>query len=236
MIVVANLLPAFLMGLLGGAHCVAMCGGASAALCGRERVAGAGPASRGIGVGYNLGRVLGYATLGGIVGTIGALPLGGAVDTIRFTLRAMAAVCMLAVGLNLFGLPSFVGRLEAIGGPVWRGVAPIARRLVPLRSFPAAIATGALWALMPCGLLYGALAIAATSESPLAGAATMAAFALGTLPVMLTMTTLAARVAAALRRPIVRRAAGALVLAFGLWNSAGIARQVLSPTHSCCPR
>lgn len=230
---IATVLPAFMMGVLGGAHCVAMCGGSSSALC-----AGAPRAGR-LGVAYNGGRVVGYAVLGLLVGALGSLPPDGPLDAVRFGLRALAALCMLAVGLHLVGLPSFVGRLEELGGPLWRRLAPFAARLLPLRSIPAAVAVGALWALMPCGLLYGALALAATAGSPLAGAVTMAAFAVGTLPTMLVVTTLARGVAKALNRPAVRRTAGAVVLALGLWNTAGVARQVglaSAPTHACCPR
>lgn len=225
---IASVVPALLMGLLGGVHCVAMCGGASAALC-----AGA-PRSGLLGVAWSGGRVIGYSLLGAVAGALGALPSGGPLDAVRFGLRAMAALCMLGVGLHLFGLPSFVGRLEAAGGPLWRRVAPLARRLVPLRSVPSALAAGALWALLPCGLIYGALALAATAGSTLGGAATMAAFAAGTLPIMLTVTTVARSIAKAFDRFAVRRLAGAVVLALGLWNTVGIARQVGEPTHTCC--
>lgn len=225
------IVPALLMGVFGGAHCVAMCGGVSSMLC-----AGQGRPS-GFSLAYNAGRVASYTLLGLIVGSLGTLDLGLPMDALRFGLRALAAVCMLTVGLHLIGLPSFVKALESVGAPLWRRVAPVARRLLPLRSPWHALAAGSLWALMPCGLLYGALALAATSESPLEGAATMAAFGLGTVPVMLTVGVLAHRVVQAFARAWVRRAAGALILAFGLWSTAGLAGQVgLAPgaQHACC--
>lgn len=226
---ISSLLPAFLMGLFGGAHCVAMCGSAQSALCARP--------TGDLSVGFNAGRTAGYAALGGLAGLVSAASLGMEFDGVRFALRGAAAICMLAVGLHLVGLPSFASRIESLGAPIWKRVAPLARALVPLRSIPAALAAGALWALMPCGLLYGALALAAASGSALAGAATMLAFALGTMPVMLTLTLLARPLARRLHAGWLRRAAGLVVLAFGIWNSAGVARQVTEPTHhACCPR
>jgi sulfite exporter TauE/SafE len=96
---------------------------------------------------------------------------------------------------------------------------------------------------MPCGLLYGALALAASAESPAAGATTMAAFGLATLPVMLTMGAVAQGVTRWLARLWVRRVAGAIVLAFGLWSTAGVAAQagvgevfgLTTARHHCCP-
>ena len=187
------IVPALLMGVFGGAHCVAMCGGVSSMLCsgGQDKRQGR---SSGYSLAYNAGRVASYTLLGLVVGALGTLDLGLPMDVLRFGLRALAAVCMLTVGLHLIGLPSFVKALESVGAPLWRRVAPLARRLLPLRSPWHALAAGGLWALMPCGLLYGALALAASAESAAMGAATMGAFALGTVPVMLTVGVLAHRV------------------------------------------
>lgn len=240
---------AFLMGLFGGVHCVAMCGGVVGVLC------SAAPrcptaAAKGTPLGrapywlaYNGGRVAAYTLLGLLFGGLGSLSTGVfPLEPMRFALRALAAVCMLAVGLHLAGLPSAVKALESLGAPLWKRLAPLTKRFLPLRTPGHAFVLGSLWGLMPCGLLYGALALAASAESPTLGAATMAAFGLATLPVMLTMGALAQGVSRGLARPWVRRAAGAVVLAFGLWSSAGIAAQVgigsafgLAPRHQCCP-
>ncbi len=226
---------AFLMGLLGGAHCVAMCGGVVGVLCSvaprlASASAPASPAhpSRALyWVAYNGGRIASYTLLGALFGALGALgaslfPL----DVARLALRAIAALCMLAVGLHLAGLPSVVRGLESLGAPLWRRISKFTRRFIPLRTPWQALVLGALWGLMPCGLLYGALALASSAESPAAGAGTMAAFGLGTLPVMLTMSAVAQGVARWLARAWVRRLAGAVVLAFGLWSTTGVIAQV----------
>lgn len=247
---------AFLMGLLGGVHCVAMCGGVVGVLCSAApRCPSARPViadpARGSGlrnapywIAYNGGRIASYAMLGlafAAVGTLSSslLPL----EAVRFGLRALAAICMLAVGLHLAGLPSVVKRLESIGAPLWKRLSPLAKRFVPLRSPWHAVVLGGLWGLMPCGLLYGALALAASAPSPAAGAWTMAAFGVGTLPVMLTMSAVAQSVARWLARGPVKRAAGIAFVAFGLWSTAGLLLQIgaggmfgIGRSHGhCCP-
>lgn len=259
---------AFLMGLFGGLHCVAMCGGVVGVLCtaapspGKEAGAarcptGAGSAQRSrlaqapYWLAYNGGRVASYTLLGLLFGSLGSLSTGVfPLEPMRFALRAIAAICMLAIGLHLAGLPSAVKALESLGAPLWKRISPLAKRFLPLRTPWHALLLGGLWGLMPCGLLYGALALAASAESPTLGAATMAAFGVATLPVMLTMGAIAQGVSRWLARAWVRRVAGGVVLAFGLWSSAGLAAQVgigeafgLAPPphgghharHDCCP-
>lgn len=218
---------AFLMGLFGGAHCVAMCGGVVGVLCGaapkseQKKLAQAPYWAA-----YNGGRVAAYSLLGLLFGSLGTLSTGVfPLDSVRLALRGVAAVCMLAVGLHLAGLPSMVKVLESVGTPIWRKLGPVTQKLLPLRTPWHALGVGGLWGLMPCGLLYGALALAASAESPVLGAETMLAFGLGTLPVMLTVSALAGGVARFTARAWVRRVAGAVVLAFGLWSSAGVAAQ-----------
>jgi sulfite exporter TauE/SafE len=223
---------ALLMGLLGSGHCVAMCGGISSVVC------AGGPKGR-YAIAYNTGRILSYSVVGIAAGTLGSLPIGVPLDVLRFALRALAAVCLLSVGLHLVGLPSFVRAIESAGAPVWRRVAPLAKRMLPLRSSAQAFAAGGLWAFMPCGLLYGAVSLAASADSPLEGAMTMAAFGAGTLPVMMGVGLLARRVASALSHAWVRRVAGIVMLGFGLWSTAALADQVglgRHGTHACCPR
>jgi sulfite exporter TauE/SafE len=221
------LLPAFSMGLFGSIHCVTMCGSASSVLCARK-----GRYS----LAFHAGRVLGYVTLGFVAGAVGSWTVGHGIDGLRFAFRALAATTMLMVGLHLAGLPSFIRLFEYAGGPLWRRVAPIAARLVPLRTGWHALAAGALWALMPCGLLYASLATSASAYSAIDGATTMAAFAAGTLPLMLGLGALTSRVAARVQRGWLRRAAGALVLAFGLWSTAGVAAQAgMFSLGASCP-
>jgi sulfite exporter TauE/SafE len=202
---------------------------------------GAAPRQARYNVAYNLGRVGSYTLLGLLFGALGTLSTGlFPLEEIRLGLRIVAAVCMLFVGMHLAGFATPAKKLEALGAPVWRLVAPITKRFLPIRTPGQAVVVGALWGLMPCGMIYAALALATSAGSPTLGAATMAAFGAGTLPVMLVMGTAAQRIAKLLARLWVRRVAGAVVLAFGLYSSAGAAAQAglgapLGLGHHCCP-
>jgi sulfite exporter TauE/SafE len=110
---------------------------------------------------------------------------------------------------------------------VWRRIAPVARSFVPVRTPGQALALGSLWGWMPCGMAYAALALATASGSALGGAATMAAFGAGTLPVLVAVGTLASAVLRFARARGPRLAFGAAIVGFGLVQ-LGVAGQALA--------
>ncbi|MGB5737567.1 MAG: sulfite exporter TauE/SafE family protein, partial [Thiohalocapsa sp.] len=96
------LLTAFLVGLLGGVHCVAMCGGIVTTL-----TLGLAPERRRnitaqlpLQLAYNLGRIVGYSIVGALMGGLGALLMqSGALQWAQRGLYALAALFMIALGL-----------------------------------------------------------------------------------------------------------------------------------------
>lgn len=160
---------AFLMGLAGGPHCLAMCG---AACGGVVRGAGVRPA-RGMWT-FQGGRLLGYAVAGAVVaGFAQGLSALSAHAAVLRPLWTLFHVAVLLWGLMLLAQARQPAWVEAAGRGVWARVRPLAQRRGGL------LATGALWAFMPCGLLYSALLVASLSGGPLQGAASMALFAVG---------------------------------------------------------
>ncbi len=121
---------------------------------------------------------------------------------------------------------------------MWRRIAPLARRLVPVRTAGCKRSpSGLLWGWMPCGLVYAALAAAVTSGSSLGGAATMAAFGVGTLPTLITMGSAAGLASRLARRPRVRLAAALVVGTFGILQVGHVGAAWASgagATHACC--
>jgi sulfite exporter TauE/SafE len=211
----------FVVGLLGGVHCVGMCGGIAAALTfglpaeRQGRFAALLPFL----LAYNAGRVASYALAGGLMGGAGTLlsrlvPVQGA----QRGLLILAAAFMILMGLYLGGWWSGLARLEQAGGVLWRRIEPLGRRLLPVRSVGQALTLGLLWGWLPCGLVYSALVSAVSAGGAWQGAAVMLAFGLGTLPNLLAMGAAAGAIAGFARRAWVRRAAGASVLLFGLWT------------------
>jgi len=205
----------FLAGLLGSGHCLGMCGGIAGAL-------GAYLAARPLwqrALLFNLGRILGYALLGLLAGGLSAAL--GSLDLLRAGLgwlRLAAAVLLILLGLQLLLRRGLLAPLERAGAGLWRRLAPLTRRVMGLPGATGNLSVGLLWALLPCGLVYTALAAALTTARPLAGAATMLAFGAGTLPMMLGATGGGSALTRLMRRESLRRAAGALILLGGLWT------------------
>jgi len=164
-------ITALMMGVLGGPHCVAMCGAACAGLglaAGERR----GQAL----VAFQLGRLGGYSLLGALAAAsvqgLGWLTTQSAAIRPLWTLLHVAA---LVWGLLLMAKARQPVGLDAAARRLWGRVRAFHTRWG--RAAPWMV--GGLWALMPCGLLYSALMVAALTGQPLEGAAVMALFALG---------------------------------------------------------
>ncbi|MDX1367196.1 sulfite exporter TauE/SafE family protein [Pseudomonas sp.] len=212
-----QLLSALILGLLGGGHCLGMCGGLMGALT--LAIPAEQRAQRfQLLLSYNLGRILSYATAGLLLGMAGwALANSPA----AMLLRVVAALLLIAMGLYLAGWWSGLTRIEALGRGLWRYIQPLTRRFMPVTSLPRALLLGGLWGWLPCGLVYSTLLWAASQGDALDSAALMLAFGIGTLPVLLATGMAAERMTALLRKQGVRMAGGLLVILFGLWTLPG---------------
>ncbi|MCH2221863.1 MAG: sulfite exporter TauE/SafE family protein, partial [Dechloromonas sp.] len=206
-------------GLLGGTHCVGMCGGIVGAM------SMGGKAGWGMHLAYNGGRILSYVTAGAIAGALGAASMGleGQVPA-RMALYFIANLMLVALGLYLLGITGALAFTERAGQGLWRRLQPLTRRFLPVRSVAQAFPLGLLWGWLPCGLVYSALATALAAGSAGRGAAAMLAFGLGTLPNLLLAGLLLARLNEFVRRPAVRTISGLLVLGFGLYGFFGLMR------------
>ena len=230
------IVSALLLGLFGSAHCVLMCGGIAGALSGGLVQLGKAPKPVRSTLGYNLGRVASYVALGALVGAVGRaadmIPFFGIA---RIALRFVAGALLVGAGLYVAGLWSRFALVERLGAPLWRRVQPVASKLVASSSPAAAIGVGALWGLMPCGLVYAGFGLALASGSPALGALVMAAFGLGTVPAMVATGLASARLAPALRtRAWIRRTAGVLVIAFGAIDVASAGASMATPSRPKC--
>lgn len=206
---------AMLSGLLGGAHCAAMCGGIAAGLSVRQR------GGWWVALQPNLGRILGYTIAGTVVGGIGHGLLDIArVPELTLVLRATVGLVLIVAALRLLDRRGRLSFLGAPGGRLWQWLRPLQRRLLPADSAGKRVALGLLWGWMPCGLSTTLLAAAWLQASALHGGMTMAAFGLGTLPVMLPLTWAGSRFGQRLQRGGWRTAMGLGVLFAGLLTLA----------------
>jgi sulfite exporter TauE/SafE len=215
-----SFLSAFLVGLLGGVHCVGMCGGIVGALSlGLPEEQRRGRARWSYLLAYNLARITSYTAAGALLGGIGWLAANwSGLHQLQRGLQLAAALFMVALGLYLGGWWQGVAQLERIGGPLWGRLEPLGRRFLPVRTIRQAFALGLVWGWLPCGLVYSVLVWSVSTGDPLYGAALLFSFGLGTMPNLLLMGAAAAGLSARVRDVRTRRAAGLLVIAFGLYS------------------
>ncbi len=181
--------------LLGSPHCAAMCGGFVVFY------AGSGTQRALSHVAYNLGRLVSYATLGALAGLLGAgLDRAGARAGVTGAAAIVAGAFMIVWGVGQL--------LAARGVRVWdagfargahRTIAGVLRRLADRPPALRALALGLVTTLLPCGFLHVFVATAAGAGSPARGALVMAAFWLGTVPVMAALGVAAQRAFGPLR-------------------------------------
>ena len=211
------LVSALVLGLLGGGHCLGMCGGLMGAL-----TLAIPPEQRSrrlqLLLAYNLGRILSYALAGLLLGLAGWVVAGSQAEVI---MRTLAALLLIAMGLYLAGWWSGLTRIEALGRGLWRHSQPLTRRFMPVTSIPKAVVLGSLWGWLPCGLVYSTLLWASSQGNAVNSALLMLAFGLGTWPVLLATGLAAERITALLRKRGVRMAGGLLVILFGIWTLPG---------------
>lgn len=205
-----NIGAAFLLGLLGGMHCVGMCGGIVAALsAGRGAVWWPGVAV------YQLARVGTYVLLGLIVSLAGTL-----LGTYSFWsgtqkgISIFAGIVIIVFALQLGGwLPERWGRLPFLIP------APLLKKASATDSLQAWGAVGFFNGLLPCGLVYAALTMTLASGSAPNGALIMLAFGLGTVPALFMVSAVMRLAGPAIRGRLIQAIALMLII-FGGWTMA----------------
>jgi sulfite exporter TauE/SafE len=165
---------AFALGLLGSLHCAAMCGPLMLALPAPSGGAGRFLAGR---IFYQLGRIATYCLLGVVAGLIGK----------SIFLAGLQRWLSIALGASIL-IGFLLSKKVALSAPVVRLVMQLKSAMsaqLRRRSFCSFILLGMLNGLLPCGLVYVAMAGAVSCGSLLNGIAYMAMFGLGTMPTML---------------------------------------------------
>ncbi|MEN9658880.1 MAG: hypothetical protein RL571_2345 [Pseudomonadota bacterium] len=211
-----DLLALFLAGLLGGGHCVGMCGGVVTAFSLQL------PAGRRwhYHLGFNLGRILGYILIGILVGGLGSLPVLLSLQGIKSILFIAANLLLILLGAYMAGWSVLILHLEKAGRPLWGKIQPFMQLYLPVKRWSDTLIVGALWGWLPCGLVYTASLNALASASPWHGGLIMLAFGIGTLPNLLLMSAFIEPLRALLRRPYLRYFFGGSLIFLGSFRIA----------------
>ncbi|MDD1609470.1 MAG: sulfite exporter TauE/SafE family protein [Methylococcaceae bacterium] len=184
----SSYLVAFAMGLFSSMHCIGMCGSIIGTL-----TLSLSPDIRNNKMrllpfvfNYNFGRVTSYTIAGGLAGIIGVLMIMpfGELHGHRI-LQLLSALVMTCAGLYIAGWFPRFAYIEKIGVRFWKKIEPFGRKLIPVKTHTQAYLFGMVWGWLPCGLVYSALALAATAGDVVKSALLMLAFGLGTLPAVM---------------------------------------------------
>ena len=194
------LLSAFLLGLLGSGHCLAMCGGLSSALGLNSAPINKNSAFINPHVlAYNLGRITSYSLAGIIVGTLGFW-LSKNLSSLSI-LRYLAALMLILMGLYIGKWFNGIIYTEKLGKLLWPMIQPLSRRFMP----------ALIWASL---------------ESSVSGSMLiMLSFGLGTLPAMLATGLFAQKFNQFIRKTWFRNASASMMIAFGIWSMPFVQQQ-----------
>jgi hypothetical protein len=227
----------FVAGLLGSSHCIGMCGGFAMIL-------GLDSRSRWRGLprqcAYSAGRIFTYSTLGAIAGLLGhrltSLGLANSALRIGAGLCVLAGLFLVYEGLRAAGwtLGRRANSNSACGG-CFSG--PLLSNFLRQQGLTAAFLGGVMTGFLPCGLVYAFLALAAARLNPLEGMAVMAAFGLGTVPLMVAAGVGSTLLSLAGRRRMLRVAAWCVVVTglLTIVRGAGYLRADNPTQRPACP-
>ena len=208
----------FIVGLLTSVHCIAMCGGINLSQCipVADDDNGKTPKNKIIlpSLLYNTGRVISYSVIGFLLGGMGMLLTGGGGMGIPLLLQGIlkiiAGLFMVIMGINMLGWIPLLRKFQ-IRFPQ-RLVDKINKKR---RRENRPFFIGLLNGLMPCGPMQSMQIIALGSGNPVAGAAAMLMFSLGTVPLMLGFGSMVSALGKKYTK-IVMRVGSVLVVVLGL--------------------
>ena len=171
------IVAALIMGFAGSLHCIGMCSPLAMAVSNLNRHA---VLNRTV---YNAGRVVTYGLLGIIIGSVAALlPFSKFQNVVSILL----GIVLVFVGAGLLNV-----NIPVISTPILKLTSLLKKlfsKSLIRKNYPSVFFLGILNGLLPCGLVWIALAYAASLQSPFQSFAFMVLFGAGTLPVMLGLT------------------------------------------------
>ncbi|HEY9059560.1 MAG TPA: sulfite exporter TauE/SafE family protein [Pseudobacteroides sp.] len=182
----------FVVGLLTSLHCIAMCGGINLSVCvqyklgSNEKDMDREGNGRGRRLGeltrltpsalYNLGRVISYTIIGGIVGALGSVVSFS--GTVKGIIAIVSGIFMVIMGLNMLNIFPWLRKINPRMPKIF------GKKIHGNTGKKGPIVIGLLNGLMPCGPLQAMQLYALGTGSMLAGALSMFLFSIGTVPLM----------------------------------------------------
>lgn len=214
-------ITSLLIGFAGGVHCLGMCGAVVGILSNNlpENIRNNPKKMAIYQLTYNIGRIFSYATMGLIFAsfsTLLATQVG--ISKLEMIMRIFASVMMILIGFFIAGFGNkIINNIEKIGQGLWVKLQPLSQKFIPVKNLKGAFSFGFLWGGIPCGLVYSALALT-LSATPVDGFLIMLFFGIGTLPALLAMAGFGFGLTRILRKTIVQKSFGVMVILLGIWS------------------
>lgn len=215
----SHLITALVLGLVGSAHCIGMCGGIAASLGIKSHSSHkAGMLAKLFS--YNLGRIISYAVLGALLAWV-TTRLQGHYSTLTIVFRTIAGLMLVAMGLYIAGWWLGLTKLEQCGHKVWKPIQRIVQPLTQNNSQVGTLVLGLSWGFLPCGLIYSTLIwCSSIAQTSLESALLMFTFGLGTLPAMILVGNAGQVMRHYMQNRSIRSILGILVILMGVWTLA----------------
>ncbi len=205
---------AFVMGLLGSGHCLAMCGGVASSLSIAVKDKSRIPLFTLL---YNVGRITSYMVAGFIVALLGA-EFASRSNVFSSAMAIVSAIFMILVGIYVMRLAATLNWIERAGKAlIWRHLVKLNKYVMPIDKPNKAFFYGVLWGWLPCGLVYSALMWTVSLPNAYSGALFMLAFALGTAPAMVSLGVAHQTINKILNNLVIRLILGNILLFYGLY-------------------
>ncbi|MCY7293869.1 sulfite exporter TauE/SafE family protein [Alteromonas sp. a30] len=212
--VTSDFISAFLIGIAGSVHCIAMCGGVTAGL---SLAIPKGKQQLPFIFAYNLGRITSYSIAGGLAGALSSILSHQLQDGIAW-LNLLSGLFLLLMAAYIGNWWPILSQLERIGGVLWRRISPLSKRFMPFKHPLYALPYGLIWGWLPCGLVYSSLTWSLASGNATNGALSMFFFGLGTLPSMILAAYSATQVTHLLKKPRTKQLIALILALFGILN------------------
>lgn len=235
---------AFMIGILGSAHCIGMCGGIVSMLTAALPKSNSqqqekqniiystansnlslSPSSstkkpinkQWLLLSYHTGRIASYTLLGFIVALTGSLAAKNLGLPLTF-LRVLAGIFLILLGLYLARWLMWLNYIEALGKGIWQKISPYSKKLIPVNSYKKSLLLGALWGWLPCGLVYSMLTWSLASTNAWQGALVMFAFGLGTLPALISVSLSMQNFNKLINHIIFRQVMAIMLIIYGIYT------------------
>jgi uncharacterized protein len=231
----SSFLVAFLMGLFSSMHCIGMCGSiiGTLTLSLSTEIRNNKKLLLPFVFNYNFGRISSYTIAGAITGIVEALVTMHLGETHGHRiLQLLSAAVMASAGLYIAGWFPRFAYIEKAGMPIWKKLEPYGRKLIPVRNRTQAYLFGMVWGWLPCGLVYAALALAATAGDVTKSALTMLAFGLGTLPAVMGVGIMTGILTKLSRMQRFKEAIGLFMIALALFAAFPWLNPMVFTTHT----